>query len=98
MKKKSVSSIKSYSIEELAEEWGIDYQVFSLKMYLIDVIKKYCKDNSITQKELASMVKGLTQDRISKIFSGQAGHMTIDMLVKILSILEYKIEIKAKAA
>lgn len=98
MSKKNIALIKSLSIEELANEWGIDYQVFKLKLYLIDVIKKYCKDNSITQKKLAAMVPGLTQDRISKIFSGQPGHMTIDMLVKILTVLEYKIEIKAKAA
>jgi predicted XRE-type DNA-binding protein len=98
MKKTTKTVLKSYSLEELAEEWGIDYQVFKIKIYLIDVIKKYCKTHSITQKKLASMVPGLTQDRISKIFSGQPGHMTIDMLVKILTVLEYKIQIKAKAA
>jgi predicted XRE-type DNA-binding protein len=98
MKKKSISSLKSYSVNEIANEWGIDYQVFKMKIYLIGVIKDYCKNHSITQKKLASMVLGLTQDRISKIFSGQPGHMTIDMLVKILTALEHKIEIKAKAA
>ena len=98
MTKKSRPALKSYSVDELAEEWGIDYQVFKMKIYLIGVIKDYCKINSITQKKLASMVPGLTQDRISKIFSDQPGHMTIDMLVKILTALEYKIEIKAKTA
>ena len=98
MKKTTKTVLKSYSLEELAEEWGIDYQVLKIKIYLIDVIKKYCKTHSITQKKLASMVPGLSQDRISKIFSGQPGHMTIDKLITILSVLKFKIAIKAKAA
>jgi predicted XRE-type DNA-binding protein len=41
------------------------------------------------------MVPQLTQDRVSKIFSGQVGHMTIDKLVTIASALEIKISLKA---
>ena len=44
------------------------------------------------------MVKGLTQDRVSKIFSGQVGHMTIDKLIEILSSLGLSVAIKAKVA
>lgn len=45
-----------------------------------------------------AMVPGLSQDRVSKIFSGQVGHMTIDKLVEILSSLKFKVAVKAKAA
>lgn len=45
---------------------------------------------------LAKMVKGLTQDRVSKIFNGQIGHMTVDKLIAILISLNYKVEVKAK--
>ncbi|MBI2522543.1 MAG: XRE family transcriptional regulator [Bdellovibrio sp.] len=94
MKKK----LKPQSIEELAKDWGIDYQVFRIKSGLIDTIKRHCETCKISQRKLASMVEGLTQDRVSKIFSGQVGHMTIDKLIEILSALEIKVALKAKAA
>lgn len=84
--------------EEVAKDWGIDYQTFLIKTHLIDVIKEHCKENSISQRKLATMVPGLTQDRISKIFSGQVGHMTIDKLIEISSVLEIKVSVRAKAA
>ena len=62
----------------------------------IDKIQKHCKKKKISQRQLAKLVPGLTQDRISKIFNGEIGHMTIDKLVVILVALDYKIEIKAK--
>lgn len=96
MKKKS--KLKSQDIKSLADDWGIDYQTFTIKMELVDTIKQHCEKCNISQRKLASMVEGLTQDRISKIFSGQVGHMTIDKLVQILSALDYQIKIKAKAA
>jgi len=91
-------TLKPQSLEELAQDWGIDYQVFKIKNELIRTIKKYCKSHSISQRKLASMVPGLTQDRVSKIFSGQVGHMTIDKLVETLSALKVKVAIKARAA
>ena len=96
MKKKS--KLKSQDIKSLADDWGIDYQTFTIKMELVDTIKQHCEKCNISQRKLASMVEGLTQDRISKIFSGQVGHMTIDKLVQILLALDYQIKIKAKAA
>jgi len=90
--------IKSQTLEEVAKDWGIDYQVFRIKKELIDTIKKYCLNEQISQRKLASMVPGLTQDRISKIFSGQVGHMTTDKLIEILSVLKFKIKVMAKAA
>ena len=90
--------LKAQTLEEVAKDWGIDYQVFKIKNDLIDTIKQHCDENEISQRKLASMVEGLTQDRVSKIFSGQVGHMTIDKLVEILSALNIKINLKAKAA
>lgn len=92
MKKKK---LKPQSLAELAKDWGIDYQTFKIKSELIDVLKKYCHENEISQRKLASMVPGLTQDRISKIFSGQVSHMTIDKLIAILSALKIKVLVKA---
>lgn len=86
------------SLEEMAKDWGIDYQVFKIKTLLIHTIKDYCQKHKISQRKLASMIDGLSQDRVSKIFSGQVGHMTIDKLVEILSALEISVTVKAKAA
>ena len=90
--------LKPQTLEEVAKDWGIDYQVFKIKSELIETIKDYCAENGISQRKLASLVPGLTQDRVSKIFSGQVGHMTIDKLVEILSGLKVKVQVKAKAA
>lgn len=91
MKKKGTPQ----SLADLAKDWGIDYQTFKIKSELIDVLKKHCQENEISQRKLASMVPGLSQDRISKIFSGQVGHMTIDKLIAILSALKIKVSVKA---
>jgi len=93
-----LGKIKTQNLAALAEDWGIDYQVFKIKSELVDTIKSYCREHSISQRKLASMVPGLTQDRVSKILSGQVGHMTIDKLIEILSALRIKVAIKAKAA
>jgi len=90
--------LKPQTLEEVANDWGIDYQVFKIKNELIETIKEYCNDHGISQRKLAAMVPGLTQDRVSKIFSGHVGHMTIDKLVEILSALKIKVAVKAKAA
>lgn len=86
------------SLDELAKDWGIDYQVFKIKTQLVETIKAYCEKHKVSQRKLASMVQGLSQDRVSKIFSGQVGHMTIDKLIEILSALEINVTVKAKAA
>jgi predicted XRE-type DNA-binding protein len=90
--------LKSQSLEEVAKSWGVDYQVFKIKSELIDTVRLYCEEHAISQRKLASLVPGLSQDRISKIFSGQVGHMTIDKLVEILTVLKFKVAVKAKAA
>jgi predicted XRE-type DNA-binding protein len=88
--------LKPQSLESVASDWGIDYQVYLLKKKLIDKIKKICEENEISQRKLAKMVDGLSQDRISKIFTGQVGHMTLDKLVEILSALKVKVDFKLK--
>ena len=90
--------LKVQTLEEVAKDWGIDYQVFKIKSYLIQTIKDYCENHEVSQRKLASMVPGLSQDRVSKILSGQVGHMTIDKLIEILSVLKFKVAVKAKAA
>lgn len=88
--------LKPQSLESVASDWGIDYQVYLLKTKLIDKIKESCEENGISQRKLAKMVDGLSQDRISKIFTGQVGHMTLDKLVEILSALKVKVDFKLK--
>ncbi len=81
-------------LHKLAESWGLDYQVVKAKSNLIHAIKTHCSKNQISQRQLAAMVPGLSQDRISKIFSGHIGHMSIDKLVEIHSALKMKVSIK----
>ena len=88
--------LQTMTIKELAQSWGIDYQVFQAKKKLISSIKKVCDQEGISQRKLAAMVDGLTQDRVSKIFSGQVGHMTIDKLVEIHSALNIEIKLDLK--
>ncbi len=91
-------TLKPQTLKGVAEEWGIDYQTFQIKVKLINTIEAYCKEHKISQRQLARLVPGLSQDRVSKIFSGQVGHMTIDKLVAILSALKIKVMVSAKAA
>jgi predicted XRE-type DNA-binding protein len=80
---------------QLAESWGVDYQVIKVKSDLIQAIKDHCHRKKISQRQLAAMVPGLSQDRVSKIFTGQIGHMSIDKLVEIHSALKLKVSVKA---
>ena len=93
-----MKKLKKQSLEDLAKDWGIDYQTFRIKMELVDAIKSYCKRREISQRRLASMVPGLTQDRVSKIFSGQVGTMTLDKILQIMTALDIKVRLLAKAA
>ncbi len=97
MKKKN-EKLVIQSAEELAKDWGIDYQVFKIKTQLVNTVKSYCEKNGLSQRGLARKVPGLSQDRVSKIFSGQVGHMTIDKLIEILSALDISVVVTAKAA
>ena len=81
-------------LAQLAKSWGLDYQVIKVKSDLISAIKDHCQKKKISQRQLAAMVPGLSQDRVSKIFTGQIGHMSIDKLVEIHSVLKLKVSVK----
>ena len=83
------------SLKGLAKEVGVNYETIVIKSQLIEEIKTYCKKKKVSQRQLAKLVPGLSQDRISKIFNGQIGHMTIDKLITILAALNYTVKIKA---
>lgn len=83
-------------LKSFAEAIGVDYQTVVLKAKLIEKIKSECKKLKLSQRKLASMVPGLSHDRLSKIFNGEIGHMTLDKLIEILSYLEITTEISFK--
>ena len=88
--------LKKTTLKKLAGEVDVNYEAMIIKSQLIDEIKSYCEKKKISQRQLAKDVPGLTQDRVSKIFNGQIGHMTIDKLVTILAALNYTVKVKAK--
>lgn len=96
-----MAKVKTTDLKGFAEVMGVDYQLIQVKAKLINKIKDECKERGISQRKLAGLVPGLTHDRISKIFNGQVGHMTVDKLIEILSHLNIKANIsfkKSKAA
>ena len=96
-----MAKVKTTDLKGFAEMMGVDYQLVQVKAKLIDKIKSECEERSISQRKLASLVPGLTHDRVSKVFNGQVGHMTVDKLIEILSHLNIRANIsfkKSKAA
>lgn len=96
-----MAKVKTTDLKGFAEMMGVDYQLVQVKAKLIDKIKSECEGRSISQRKLASLVPGLTHDRISKVFNGQVGHMTVDKLIEILTHLNIRANIsfkKSKAA
>ncbi len=91
-----MKSVKTTDLKGFAEMMGVDYQLVVLKSQIIEAVKKECDAKEISQRQLARMVPGLTHDRISKIFNGQIGHMTLDKLVEILSYLNITAALKLK--
>ena len=93
-----MKNAKKVDLKEFAEMMGVNYYVVQVKGELIDKIKAECKAKNISQRELARIVPGLTHDRISKIFNGQLGHMSIDKLIEILNYLNIRINLSFKKA
>ena len=93
-----MKNVRKVDIKEFAEMMGVDYHIVQVKAKLIDKIKAECKTKNISQRELARMVPGLTHDRISKIFNGQLGHMSVDKLIEILNHLNIRINLSFKKA
>jgi len=81
------------SLAEFCEEFGVDYQVMKIKTSLINKIKNHCEKNKISQRKLASMVTGLTHDRINKVFNGKISNMTVDKLLQIAHALDIMVNI-----
>jgi len=50
---------RGLSIEELAKDWGVDAQTVRIKGELVEVIRRYCGRNGISQRRLAAFVPGL---------------------------------------
>jgi len=92
-----ILKLKETTLEKLASELGINYQTIVIKSDLVDKIKEHCIKKKISQRQLVKIVPGLTQDRVSKTFSGQIGHMTIDNLITILTVLGYEIQLNTKS-
>lgn len=90
--------IKKISIQEFAQEAEINYEVLKIKQKLVAKIKKHCAKNEISQRSLAKLVPGLTQDRVSKLFNDRIGGMTIDKLIQILSTLNIQVNVSLKNA
>jgi predicted XRE-type DNA-binding protein len=88
--------VEGKRFKKLVDQLGIDHQVALAKKRLIESIKAICAEKKISQRTLASMVSGLSQDRVSKIFSGQIDHMSIDKLIEITSALKLKVRISAE--
>lgn len=82
-------------LKKLAKHLGLDFQVVKVKSGLIELIREQCQQRKITQRQLARLVPGLSQDRVSKIFNGHLSHMSIDKLVEINSALKIKLSFKA---
>ena len=89
-------NLKQTDLQGFAKMMGIDYQVVQIKVKLVDRIKKECKKRSISQRKLASTIPHLTHDRVSRIFNGQIGHMTVDKMLEILSHLNVKATVSFK--
>jgi predicted XRE-type DNA-binding protein len=87
------TNTKEVSLAEFAEDFDIDFQVLMIKSNLIDKIQEICLDRKISQRKLSRMVPGLTHDRVSKIFNGLVGHMTIDKLLQITYALKLEVNI-----
>jgi len=96
MRKDKIS--KPMTMREVAEEWGLNYEVLMIKREIIDAIRAHCKKHNISQRKLAAMVPGMSQDRISDMYNGTGGGITIDKLVSVANALKFKVSLTLKAA
>lgn len=78
------------SSEELSARLGINHQVYEIKRKLADAIRQVCLQEGISQRNLAKLVPGMSQDRVSKIQRGLTGGMTIDKMIEIADALDLK--------
>jgi predicted transcriptional regulator len=87
---------KEMSIEELADNLGVNASEVREKHNLIALIKKARSAQKISQAELAKKV-GVTQARIAQIESGiGTANVSFDILLNILGVLGYDYKISAR--
>lgn len=87
------------TMKQFVEATGACYETMMIKWELVGAIKSHCEAHKISQRKLASMVPGLTQDRVSHFFNyGTSGGITIDKLIEIAAALGIKFKLVRKAA
>jgi|GEM_PF-3705367 len=90
--------IYSGTIKDFCEATGGDYELMMMKTTVIDAIRAHTKKYKISQRKLASMLPGLTQDRVSKMYRGLSGGMTLDKLTQVAKALNLRVTLTVKEA
>jgi transcriptional regulator with XRE-family HTH domain len=89
---------KEMTIEELANNLGVNVKEVQEKQKLIQLITKARKANGLSQAALAKKV-GVSQSRIAQIESGVGtSKVTFDVLLNLLLTLGYDFKIVPKKA
>lgn len=89
---------KEMTVEELANNLGVNVKEVQEKQKLIQLITKARKASGLSQASLAKKV-GVSQSRIAQIESGVGtSKVTFDVLLNLLSVLGYDFKIVPKKA
>jgi HTH-type transcriptional regulator / antitoxin HipB len=89
---------KEMTVEELANNLGVNVKEVQEKQKLIQLIIKARKASGLSQTALAKKV-GVSQSRIAQIESGVGtSKVTFDVLLNLLSVLGYDFKIVPKKA
>ena len=93
---KTYKDIDSFSTEVLGLS-DYDNWLITTKNKIIVSIVKARKQQSISQKDLALII-GTTQSVISRIENGTSRHMTLDYLMRVVSVLGISPNVTLKKA
>ena len=89
---------KETTVDQLAENLGLNAAEVREKQKLIQQIIKARKQMGLSQTDLAAKL-GVTQGRVAQIESGVGTRkVTFDVLLHILSLLGYEFKIVSKRA
>lgn len=86
------------TMREFAERSGISYEAVRMHIELTDAIKVHCRKHGLSQRKLAGMVPGLTQDRVSDFFRFTTSGISLEKLLEIASVLKLKIRFSVRPA
>jgi len=86
-----------YNVFEALEDDPEVAENLRIRAQLMTILRKYIKENKITQKEAAEIMN-VTQPRISDLIRGKIGLFTVDMLVNMLSHVKIQIDVVVKKA